>query len=651
MLKIYDKNGNLLPVSALASVLGALADAAATGAVTNEDTALAYLKQLITGLALDGTAPHSYDYTKTTVPGWLHGFHMIRRILFVCPETLSAGEPNTAHNIAIKAELDKMGLVQTITQGDALTYPDYESITLTVLGSPLAGTAWTTTNLAHIKAIFGLPIVCVDALTAVYLKMGADGGNAADKTVLNAIANIEASILGIGQDDTTGLATGANTVADSGVTFSTLDMSHENITEVWYAYESVNANTDVLLGEIRKTMPDGTAGVDLDGAEVPGTLAFYGCAYSMDGLNILGKAVFHLLVEKLLHSSTAGLAVLLSGNVGNVVATLGTKSTPTTTGAVSNAKQMMAYVKQLVTQLLATEASQATHRTALGTHDTDIKALLATIAGYIDNEIAAIISTLSTPANFMADLTGITLGSPTNAQLEAARDAVIAAIPAMVGTNGAALASAWSATLATILGNFSQTRIEYLDELAAANLPTDVSNIKTETGQIKTQTDKIASILQPPVDYWSDLKEEVQLDGDVAATIALGTVTIADLPAGATIVRAVAMFKFGMKENVHATIANKLDGATVANTSQVIQVADDTPGTYYDAINFVDDQFSVAAATREGGDVIIGSVNIAGAGKVDANDGYLFRWLLALADEDYLNFNDVQVGLRVWYSV
>ena len=93
-------------------------------------------------------------------------------------------------------------------------------------------------------------------------------------------------------------------------------------------------------------------GVDLDGAEVPGTLAFYGCAYSMGSLNTLGQAVLHLLVEKLLHSSTAGLAVLLSGNVGNVVATIGTKSTPAATGAVSNAKQMMAYVKQLVTALI-----------------------------------------------------------------------------------------------------------------------------------------------------------------------------------------------------------------------------------------------------------------------------------------------------------
>jgi hypothetical protein len=150
------------------------------------------------------------------------------------------------------------------------------------------------------------------------------------------------------------------------------------------------------------------------------------------------------------------------------------------------------------------------------------------------------------------------------------------------------------------------------------------------------------------MDFWSDPQEEVQL-GATAGTKTLPTVTVANLPSGATIVRAVAMFKFRMIENTNAS-ANKLNGATVANTSQVIQVADDTPGTYYDAINFVDDQFGLAATTREGGDVLIGSIDIAGSGKVDANDGYLFRWLLARADLDNLNFNDVQCGLRIWYS-
>jgi hypothetical protein len=167
---------------------------------------------------------------------------------------------------------------------------------------------------------------------------------------------------------------------------------------------------------------------------------------------------------------------------------------------------------------------------------------------------------------------------------------------------------------------------------------------------IKAQTDKIAGKMLFCLDFWSEPQEEVQLTA-TQGTKTLPSVTITGLPDGATIAKAVAMFKFRVVENTHATIANKLDGATVANTSQVIQVADDTPGTYCDAIDFVDDQFGLTAATREGGDVLMGSLNVSGAGKVDANDGYLFRWLLAKADQINLQFNDVQTGIRIWYSI
>lgn len=218
-----------------------------------------------------------------------------------------------------------------------------------------------------------------------------------------------------------------------------------------------------------------------------------------------------------------------------------------------NLKIDLAYVNesdQLVLVLEDESEITMANTEDLSTHDTDIKTLLATIAGYIDNEIAAIIT--------------------------------------------------------------SQGR------------------------QLFT------------MDFWSASLEEVSLDGDAAATITLPTVTITDLPTNATIVHAVAMFKFRMIENTHADTANKLDGATSAETSQVIQI-DKTGATFIDAINFVDDQFSIAAATREGGDVIIGSIDV--ATEVDANDTYELRWLLALADEDLLNFNDVQVGIRIWYSV
>ncbi|MBA7636426.1 hypothetical protein ES703_44044 [subsurface metagenome] len=151
------------------------------------------------------------------------------------------------------------------------------------------------------------------------------------------------------------------------------------------------------------------------------------------------------------------------------------------------------------------------------------------------------------------------------------------------------------------------------------------------------------------MDFWSAGLEEVQIgDGVAGATVALPDLTVADLPAGATIVRAIVMFKFRMIENTNAAI-NQLNGATVALTSQVIQIRSDAPTAYVDAINFVDDFFELGATTRESGDVIVGTEDVAAT--VDENDTYNLRWLLARADLDFINFNDCQVGLRIWYSV
>ena len=139
------------------------------------------------------------------------------------------------------------------------------------------------------------------------------------------------------------------------------------------------------------------------------------------------------------------------------------------------------------------------------------------------------------------------------------------------------------------------------------------------------------------MDFWSLPQEEVAVI-QAAGDKALPSVTVADLPAGATIVIAKAMFKFRMVENHTYAGENKLDGA------QEIQVAGSV-----DAINFVDAQFTLAQDTGEGGDVIIGVINIAGT--VNANGAYAFHWDLAKALQTGINFNDVQVGIRIWYSV
>ncbi len=238
--------------------------------------------------------------------------------------------------------------------------------------------------------------------------------------------------------------------------------------------------------------------------------------------------------------------------------------------------------------------------------------------------------------------------------------------------------------LATLEARLSAARAGYLDELAAANLPTDIAALNTllsdgtyglaalETlvDELETRlsavragyldeldfdlqgllntiagylSTEIADIITSQgrmlftMDFWSLPQEEVAVV-QAAGDKALPSVTVADLPGGATIVRAIAMFKFRMVEAHTYAGENSLDGA------QEIQVA-----ASVDAINFVNAQFTLAQDTREGGDVIIGLIDIAAT--VTANGAYAFHWDLAKAIQTGIKFNDVQVGLRIWYSV
>lgn len=146
------------------------------------------------------------------------------------------------------------------------------------------------------------------------------------------------------------------------------------------------------------------------------------------------------------------------------------------------------------------------------------------------------------------------------------------------------------------------------------------------------------------MDFWSDLVEEVAVTGaQTTPAITGGNVVVVGVPG--TVTRAVVMMKFRMVENTHATIANKLDAAS-ALPMQVDNVGNDG---WLTCIDFVDDAFHLAAVTREGGDVIIGDIDV--KARVDGDDTYDFQWLNAKADQNNLQFNDVQMGIRIWYSV
>ena len=172
------------------------------------------------------------------------------------------------------------------------------------------------------------------------------------------------------------------------------------------------------------------------------------------------------------------------------------------------------------------------------------------------------------------------------------------------------------------------------------------NQVPASVALIKTQTDKTPKMEFTPVPDWSESQLTVTIPA-TAGTLTLPSVVMAALPVGATITRARAILTSRIIYNTNAA-ANKLNGATVAATSQVIQIKKDA-GAWVDAINFIDDQFSQAGLVSEGGVFIPGSMNLAAT--VTGNGTYTFQWLLARADQDAIVMQGVKMAIQVSYTL
>ena len=128
----------------------------------------------------------------------------------------------------------------------------------------------------------------------------------------------------------------------------------------------------------------------------------------------------------------------------------------------------------------------------------------------------------------------------------------------------------------------------------------------------------------------------------LGTSVTLPRVDLAELPSGATITDAFALFKFRVVGDSSGSV-NKLSGA------QSIQVKEHDAGSYTNAITFEDDEFRVNASGEAPGDCVVGSLDI--ASQVAKNASYDFQWTAGLSDGATLDFRTVQSGLCVWYSV
>jgi len=131
-----------------------------------------------------------------------------------------------------------------------------------------------------------------------------------------------------------------------------------------------------------------------------------------------------------------------------------------------------------------------------------------------------------------------------------------------------------------------------------------------------------------------------------AADIDLPNVVISGIPGGATLTKVLVFVIIRALENTSATGANAIQGA------QNIRIKKSTGAWGTDdiiAIPLTDNMWTVAASTREFGDVIGGDDAHDVKSEVDENATYNIRFENADVDYDYLRLSDVQCMIKVWF--
>jgi len=145
------------------------------------------------------------------------------------------------------------------------------------------------------------------------------------------------------------------------------------------------------------------------------------------------------------------------------------------------------------------------------------------------------------------------------------------------------------------------------------------------------------------MEFWGDVDDIITLT-TATIDINLPNIVVADIPAGATIIRVVGMIRMRAMNNTNAA-TNAINGANAIKVkkSTGAWATDDV-----DLINIVDNVWSTAASTKEGGMLIEGDNDA--ATEVDENATYNLRFNGNIfVDGNNLELIDVDVGLKVYF--
>lgn len=159
---------------------------------------------------------------------------------------------------------------------------------------------------------------------------------------------------------------------------------------------------------------------------------------------------------------------------------------------------------------------------------------------------------------------------------------------------------------------------------------------------LKTKIDRKVS----PMSFLSVIDNVIDLPATAADTD-LPNVVISGIPSGATLTKVLVFVIIRAIENTSATGANAIQGA------QNIRIKKSTGAWGTDdiiAIPLTDNMWTVAASTREFGDVIGGDDAHDVKSEVDGNATYNLRFEDADVDYNYLRLSDVQCMIKVWFT-
>jgi len=147
------------------------------------------------------------------------------------------------------------------------------------------------------------------------------------------------------------------------------------------------------------------------------------------------------------------------------------------------------------------------------------------------------------------------------------------------------------------------------------------------------------------MDFWSVSDPVIDLGPGEAADINLPDVVVSGVPADVTLIRVVAILKIRCIENTAAGGGNAISGAQAIRVKKAAGAwgVDDLV-----AINLPDNLWTVAASTREAGDVLVGDNDV--KGEVDEDATYNLRFENQVVDLDVLRLNDVLIGLRFYFT-